>query len=392
MLVIELVLLVWTAVGLTWWILSCWLVSTPARQPQRDPVKPLPALTVFKALPPTATEKDRLRLADAIESFLVQIEAGSQMIIGIEESESPVWKPILDRWSERAQDGRLLIRKLGPPPPSINPKIAKLEVLAAHATGECWLWSDADVFAPAGLLRHLRQELADATVGAVTTVYVVRSPEQLPGMLDALFVNLEFLPGALLLGRKGLLDFAFGAATLFRAADFRARVPWSDLRSVLADDYELGQRLGRVRLSSSRVETLALSTRWRQALRHYYRWQKTIRWCRPGGYLALLTILPFLGWLLAALAWPAAAVFWGGLASVWLLEAVVAGVMFRKLECRLPARSWLLFAAWPPLRALTWLAVWLPFAVGWGEGLEPWRQARRGSGRAARRPEVETCI
>ena len=392
MLVIELVLLVWTAVGLGWWMLSCWLVNASTRQPQHKPAGPLPTLTVFKSLPPTAAEKDRLRLAAAIESFLVQLEADSQMIIGIEESELPVWKPILDRWSEQVQDGRLFIRTLSPPPPSTNPKIAKLEVLAPHATGECWLWSDADVFAPAGLLRYLRQELADSTAGAVTTAYVVRSPERLPGMLDALFVNLEFLPGALLLGRRGSLDFAFGAATLFRAADFRARVSWSDLRSVLADDYELGQRLGRVRMSSSRVETLALSTRWRQALSHYYRWQKTIRWCRPGSYLALLTVLPFLGWLVAVLVWPSAMALWAGLGSVWLLEAVAAGVMFRKLDCRLPANSWLLFAAWPPLRALTWLAVWLPLSVGWGEDREPWRKARRDDGHVVRKPGVGACI
>jgi ceramide glucosyltransferase len=384
MLVIELVLLVWTVVAFTWWVVSYCLIGDDSfsRSPE-DPPEGLPTVTVFKSLPPTAGANERLRLAAAVESFMAQVEPRSQLIIGIEEGNVPAWKPILDRWSDRVEDCHLVIRALSPPLPSTNPKISKFEALAPFATGECWLWSDADVFAPEGMLDRLRRELADSAIGAVTTAYVVRAPERLPGMLDALFVNLEFLPGVLLLGQRGLLNFAFGAAIMFRASDFHARVSWSDLLPVLADDYELGQRLGRVRLSSCRVETLALSTRWRQSLRHYYRWQKTIRWCRPGGYLALVTILPLLGWLLAVAAWPSAPQLWTGLGCVWMLEAVVAGVLFRKLDCRLPARGWLLYLAWPPLRALTWLAVWLPFSVGWGEGSKPWRKGRRSAGDTA---------
>jgi ceramide glucosyltransferase len=270
------------------------------------------------------------------------------------------------------------------PPPSANPKIAKIEALVPLAHGEYWLWSDADIIAPAGLLRQLHRELAAPATKAVTCTYVIRSPGQLPGMLDALFVNLEFLPGALLLGRKGAQDFTFGAVVLFRAADFRARASWGELRSSLADDFELGRRLERVRLSSCLVETLALCTRWRPALAHYYRWQKTIRWCRPGGFLALLAILPFLGWLAAASIWPSVGWLWTGLVWVWISEAVFARVAFATLGCKLPAGGWLLFLAWPPLRAFTWLAVWLPISVGWGAGRDRWRKAHRnGTGQTS---------
>ena len=232
MLVIELVLLVWTVVAFSWWIVSYWLIGDDSPgQPPQEPRGTLPTVTVFKSLPPTAGANERLRLAAAVESFMAQLEPRSQLIIGIEEGNMPAWKPILDRWSDGVQGGCLVIRTLSPPLPSANPKISKLEALAPFATGKCWLWSDADVVAPQGMLDRLRRELADTAVGAVTTAYVVRSPERLPGMLDALFVDLEFLPGALLLGRRGLLNFAFGAAILFRASDFHARVSWGDLRS-----------------------------------------------------------------------------------------------------------------------------------------------------------------
>ena len=60
----------------------------------------------------------------------------------------------------------------------------------------------------------------------------------------------------------------------------------------LADDHELGRRPAPVIISRVVTETCALETQLGPALRHVYRWQKTIRWCRPGGFAALVAILP----------------------------------------------------------------------------------------------------
>lgn len=387
---IELTLLAWTSAALIWWLIAYRLLSKSSTQTAPAPALTLPALTVFKSLPPTATAADRLLLAEAIESFIAQLDADSQMIIGVEQAEAAAWAPIFERWRHGQAASRILIRTLSPPPPGANPKVSKLEALAPLARGEYWLWSDSDIIAPPGLLRRLHEELVNPGAGAVTTAYWVRSPVRVTGMLDALFVNLEFLPGALLLGRRGLLGFAFGAAILFRAVDFRARISWSELRCALADDYELGKCLGSVRLSTCLVETLALPAGWRPALSHYYRWQKTVRWCRPGGYAALLAILPLLGWLAAVLARPSAGWSWAGLGGTWLAESVFAGIAFHTLSCRLPGKGWLVFMAWPPLRALTWLAVWLPFSVGWGEGRDRWHEAHRATGDGVERAD-ETC-
>ncbi len=386
--VIEYALLAWTGAALIWWLIAYRLLGESPDPSPATTAAPLPSLTIFKPLPPTTADADRLLLAAAIESFIAQLDANSQMLVGVEQVEADAWEPVFQRWRRGPAVARILIRTLPPPLPEANPKIAKLEALAPMALGQFWLWSDADIIAPPGLLKQLQRELADSGAGGVTSAYAVRSPARAAGMLDALFVNLEFLPGALLLGRRGRLDFAFGAATLFCAADFHAHVSWSELRRALADDHELGKRLGSVRLSGCVVETLALSAGWRQALNHYYRWQKTIRWCRPGGYAALLAILPFLGWLAAALARPSAGLSWAGLGGTWLAESVFAGIAFRRLNCALPRKGWLAFIAWPPLRALTWLAVWMPLPIRWGEGHALWRQPRRAF---AKSPSVEAC-
>ena len=277
---------------------------------------------------------------------------------------------MFEAW-QRAVGRRIEVCVLPTPSQRANPKIAWFEQLAPRARGELWLWSDADIVAPPGLLAQLKHAVA-ATGDAVTCPYCVREAGCAAAVLDAAFVNAEFLPGALLLGRLGSVDFAFGAATIFRATDFHARVSWDPLGASLADDYALGQQLKPVRLSGPLVETLALETQLAGALRHYYRWQKTIRWCRPASYAALLAITPWLGWLALTLVQPTNAATWLGLSGQWVFEcACLAGLSLR-VGCRCSVGAWAAMLLWPPMRALTWLAVWLPLPVQWRGAKEQW--------------------
>ncbi len=367
------VLVCWSGVATLWWLLAVGLVRSRKVSPTPPAGGSVSArLTIFKPLPVTSTAGERAALARALESFLAQLEPGDEMLVGLPESEAPQWQPMLDEWQRRRSAPRLVVVRQSPPRQRANPKIAWLEVLAHSAQGELWLWSDADIVAPPGLLAQLKGTLATAGTGAVTCPYCVRRADAAAAMLDAAFVNAEFLPGALLLGRRGSVDFAFGAATLFRAADFRAHVNWAALGATLADDYALGQRLRPVACAGLLVETLALERTGAGALRHYYRWQKTIRWCRPGSYAALLAILPLLGWLVFAALHPANPAAWLGVGGQWLSELAAVAALCLAVRCRMATGAWLALILWPPLRALTWLAVWLPLAVTWRGARQRW--------------------
>ena len=337
----------------------------------------LTRLSVFKPLPPTSTLGERAALASAIASFLPQLGVQDEMLIGVLDSEATEWAPIFSDWRSKFPGVTLIVRQHQKPRQRANPKIAWLEHLAEQAQGEFWLWSDADIVAPAGCLDALRQLLVDSGVGAVTCPYCVREIRSAPAALDALFVNAEFLPGARLLGRMGAVGFAFGAATMFRAADFRQRASWADLGAALADDYVLGQRLRPVLMAGELVETGAFESSWLAALRHYYRWQKTIRWCRPVSFAALLALQPLAGWAALAALRHGDAASWVGLAAQWIFEAVVAGVLFGRLGCRMPAQAWLTVALWPALRLACWLAVWLPLPVVWRGAVRHWTKPRQ---------------
>lgn len=336
-------------------------------------------LTVFKALPPVSSEGARAAITEAVGSFVRELDADSELVLGVPREAEAEWAAALAKWRRLVGGERLKVRVRPTPAQHANPKVSWLEVLSADATGTLWLWSDADIFAPKGLLAGLRAELAAAAgaVHAVTSADCVRRVADVAGMADALFVNIEFLPGALLLGRLGTVRLSFGAAVLFRADDFSARVNWAELGASLADDYVLGQRLAPVRISPQLVETTAIQPGLGAALRHLHRWQRTIRWCRPGSFAALLVVMPLLGWLAAVLIRPADPRSWQGLLGQIVGEAFASAVLMLGVGARMPLRCWLAIVAWPVVRAVGWVTAWLPLPVTWGEGKAAWRRQVR---------------
>ena len=131
----------------------------------------------------------------------------------------------------------------------------------------------------------------------MTFPYVVREIPSPPALLEALFVNVEFYPGVLLLRKLGPVDFGLGAAMLFRRDDFLRQVEWDEIGAWLADDFFLGQKLRPVRIGTTTLATVAGASTWKDALLHDLRWTKTIRWNRPMGSFARILIMPVLGWL-----------------------------------------------------------------------------------------------
>lgn len=378
---VLLFLIGWSVVSAVWWLLAVALVqgSRSRRWGGSNPVSvPLPPLSLFKPLPVVPGPDGIPVLARAIESFLEQMDGSCELLLGVPEEQAALWDPVLEDWGRRFPGTAIRPRVLPSPRQRANPKIAWLEWMAPEARGTVWLWSDADITAPPGLLTGIRTRLeAEPAIGAVTVPYGVRRTGHAAGWLDALFVNMEFLPGTLLLERQGPVPLAFGAAVLFRAEDFRKRVSWDDLGASLADDHELGRQLGPVRISGPVAETCALETRLGSALRHVYRWQKTIRWCRPGGFAALVVILPLLGWSAALGSSPEAGAVWSGFGVQYALEVGVAAVLLNRVGFHGPRWGWVHVLAWPAVRCGLWLAAWLPLSVVWQDPAQSWSEARR---------------
>ena len=362
----------WSAMAVVWWLIAIMLIVKGPNRHFSKTSTALATLSVFKPISPVRDDGERKVLADAIESFIGQLDHDDEMLIGVDLCALPYWESIIDQWRAAWPKARIVVVARPDPDQLPNPKIAWMELLSGQAQGALWLWSDADVIAPPDFLRTLKEALMESEVNAVTAAYAVREVRKSAAMFDALFVNVEFLPGALLLGRLGATEFAYGAATIFRATTFFEHIKWNELGAQLADDHELGRRLKPVQLTGTIVSTFTLPGSWFDALGHYYRWQKTVRWCRPAGYAAMILVIPMVGWTAAIILLEASTLAFAGLVSQWLLEILFAAIMCSLLGCRLVPRTWGGLLLWPVVRMISWMAAWLPLPVVWGRKKAAW--------------------
>ncbi len=365
----------WTLVEAVWCWLAYRVTASEGRRPAAAASADGPTMSVFKPVPPGRSREETAALAEAIGSFVGQLDGRTELLLGIPDADHDAWAPYLRRWEREGAPGRLRVVVRPPPSAHANPKVAWERVLASVATGAVWLWSDADVVAPAGYLARARAEWAEEG-GLLTHTYVITDVPRAAGVLEALFVNVEFHPGTLLLGRRRALRFGFGASLVFGADAFRRRVAWEALGAELAEDHALGRWLRPVRLGSDVLRTFAHSRRWLHGLGHYMRWQKTVRWCEPAGFAAQLLGLPLVGWAALAATAPATLAAWVGLAVVWQGEALFAWGLCRRVGCGIQGRWAPVVWAWPWVRVVTWLLCWLPWPVRWN-GQSWWAPRRR---------------
>jgi len=369
----------WSIAALCWWLAAYGLV----RQCRQTPALAGPRLgemiTIFKPLPRLGTIGASAGLREALLSFVQQLDSNTELLLGLHEEDRARAQQWITSLQMAGPVGSVRVFFRAGADLRANAKISWLEWLAPHARGSWWLWSDADIVAPAGWLEQARRVALNLPqANLLTFPYYVQSPANLQSWWDAAFVNAEMLPGAcLLVILRRQVDFAFGAAMLFRREVFLSKCDWAVLGSHLADDFAVGHTLGYCRVALPALETLAEESTWLGALRHYQRWHKTIRWCQPVGYACQILINPLLGWFAAAVIFPHYAAVWLGLFLQYCVEVVAVVMLDWQSSGRkfLLPQSFIVLATWPALRTAMWLVSWLPVGVRWRE--RTWRGLQR---------------
>lgn len=364
---VEVALLAWSGLAFVWWLVSWRLVNGNAalslyKGESCADERAIRTLTVFKPLPPLGAGEFDPR---GLESFIAQLGERSELLLGAHEADRARIEPWIERMERIHPRSKLRAIWRDEPDSVANPKVAWLKILAPHAAGELWLWSDADIVAPAGFLRAAQAEYEAAGARMLTWPYLMREVAHLPALLDVLYVNTEFFPGVLLLRKLGPVDFGLGAAMLFARGDFEQSVTWPELGAALADDFVLGQRLSPARVGHAVLATCADVKTWRAGFLHYLRWNKTVRWNRPLGTAARIMVLPALGWMAWIACRPADPFGWLGLAAMMQMDVFFAVSICRRIGCRLRGRDVAVAELWSLGRAIVWLMCWLPWPVVW---------------------------
>lgn len=275
--------------GLVYNLISSWYIWRFFHERQDSKVRchVYPPISILKPIYHTSPE-----LARNLASFCIQNYPDYEIIfVAADPNDSAVRtvRELMDK--ESLPNARLIfsLENRGP-----NYKIGNLVAALREARHEVIVISDADMRVNDCYLKEVAGALEQSDVGLVTCLYYSSGYDHLAGALEALFVQSDFIPGVIMARKLEGLSFAFGStlaltrATLVRAGGLEA------LKSYLADDYQLGnriQKLGlRVEVLSYLMEHRSSVQRFRDFWRHQLRWEITIRVSRPGGHAASVLI------------------------------------------------------------------------------------------------------
>lgn len=253
-----------------------------------------------------------------------------------------------------------------------NRKVNNLVLLAHQAQHEFLVQSDGDVRVSANYLREVIAPFADPSVGVVSCFYRGIAERNLGAELEAVGATSDFFAGALIADWKEGVTFALGASVATTKKWLHAIGGYESLVNLLADDYEIGNRLhkagGRVLLCREPVWTMYPAQTAAGFWKHQVRWARTVRFCRPFSYFGLLFTHGLPLTILAAFVAPNLAISVAYVLAYVVLRFLMARVVgvWGIGDETLRRKMWLI-----PLRDAIYFAVWLAsFAsnkVTWGD-------------------------
>ena len=328
-----------------------------------------PPISILKPLRGADT-----RMYEAFRSHCLQDYPAFEIIFGVADANDPAVAEVERLRREfPSQSIQLMVcpELLGN-----NRKVSTLAQLLPLARHDLLLINDSDILVPPDYLRRIAacfetgRKTTRGRTGMVTALYrAAHNPlpkATLASRLEALTIATDFIGGVLsAYALEGRLTFGLGSTLAMRREALEAIGGLRPLLDYLADDYELGNRIGRagfdVVLAPLVVETALPRADFGEMFQHQLRWARTIRDRRPGGYIGLgvTHVLPWA--LLAYLCSELAGWSLGLLAAAALLRFAIAAALCTSVlhDEAADIDLWLL-----PLRDVIAMLVWIASFAG----------------------------
>ncbi len=203
-------------------------------QPKRQ-LDRAPRVSIFK---PLAGRDDDLE--DNLESFARIDYPSFELLLGVASVEDPAYA-VARRFVARHRrvDARVVLTD---PDATFNPKVAQLVGLEQAATGEVYVVSDSNVRVQPEYLWSLVEQLADESVGMVTSLFAGTGERTLGAALENLQVCAHTAPGLVALEAVSDNPLTVGKSMAIRRRDLARLGGFRPVGQVLAEDYALGRR------------------------------------------------------------------------------------------------------------------------------------------------------
>ncbi len=294
---LEIIALLGTFSGLSYYLLCLWSAREFRRQSKAPAARFLPPVSVLKpvrGLDPEAYEN--------LRSHCIQDYPHYEILFGVASANDPA-VPVIERLIREFPNQPIQL-VLCPKNLGSNAKVGNLIQMLPLAQHEYLVVSDSDVRVPPDYLRQVMAPLANPKVGMVTCLYRGVPARTLGSRLEAIGISTEFDASVLAARQVEGIHFALGATLAFSRKALEVAGGFEPLVDYLADDFHLGRRIAaagyEVVLSDCAVENYLPDYSLGDFLRHQLRWERTKRHARPRGYAGL--VLTFaLPWAILAL-------------------------------------------------------------------------------------------
>ena len=350
------------------------------RKPRASGDGSLPGISILKPL--CGVDDD---LEANLASLVVQDYDGPyEILLGAADPGDPALQ-VARRLEARFPDADIRI-VAGHQEPGVNPKVANLAALSAHARHEAWLVSDSNVAVGSDYLSAVAAELADPRVGMVSNPVAGVGGANLGALLENLHLNSFVLVAVCSAEVIAGHPVVIGKSMLLRRAVLAQVGGWARVADFLGEDYVLGAAIARagyrVVLSPHVVRTVNRTWTVHRFVGRHLRWAQMRRAFAAPIY-ALEPLLSPLPWLfvlavLLGIAVPAPTVSLGVLLVAVVTKVALDAVLLGRLWGRMPDFREL---AAIPFKDFWVLAIW---ARGWFRGTVVWRGQRFRIGRGTR--------
>jgi ceramide glucosyltransferase len=335
----------------------------PALSEVEGGARPAQPVSILKPLKDTDPE-----MYEGFRSHCLQDYPEYEIIFGVSDPADPALQ-LVERlkaeFPHRSIRWIICTKNLG-----TNTKVSNLAQMLPEAKYQYILVNDSDIRVQPDYLRRVTTPLAEPQTGLVTCLYRGVPGRTLGSRLESLGISADFSAGVLAArALEGGIHFGLGSTFAFRRSDLESAGGFEALLDYLADDYEIGRRIGerglKIKLSDVVVETYLPAYTLRQFVDHQLRWGRTVRDSRRWGYLGL--VLTFgMPWALLALSLSlilgqgvlAASIL---LAATTSLRVAVALLVGRSVLCD---RKVLRLLPLLPLRDLVALLIWIASLAG----------------------------
>lgn len=299
---------------------------------------------------------------DNLASFCQQNYPTYQIIFGVQDWQDPsidVIKQLMQDFP--SVDIELVIsdRAVGK-----NLKVSNLANAVALAKHPILLSADSDINVTPDYLMTVVQPLQNPAVGVVTCLYRCRTQGWI-STFQALGISTEYAPTVFVSRKLEGMTFGLGATLIMRRSVLEAIGGFASVADYLHDDFLLGNRPTQhghqVVLSNYVVEHELATETMSSFLKQVIRWNRSIRFSHPWGYLGQIFTFGTVASLVCLLTQQGSGLSWSVLGVVWLLRLAMAwmvGVV--TLQDDVVKRYWWLV----PLSDLVRFGLWCASFVG----------------------------